>query len=276
MKIYFMRLIILLSIGLLFFNSPAFTQQVADLVIGKQMGIKSTILNENRILNIYLPEGYHKDSSIQYPVIYLLDGSMDEDFIHLAGIVQYQSFPWINATPLSIVVGISNIDRKRDFTFPTTIEKDKIDFPTTGGSEKFIAFIEKEVQPFIEQKFHTSNQKTIVGQSLGGLLATEILLSKPTLFTHYLIVSPSLWWDNESLLKRTPQLTSNVSVHISVGKEGKVMETDTKKLYQLIHKNHPNKTRVTFEYLKQFNHGDVLHQATYNGFLKLFSVTKIH
>lgn len=42
----------------------------------------------------------------------------------------------IDAMPKSIVVGIANVDRKRDFTFPTTIKKDKEDFPTTGGSEK--------------------------------------------------------------------------------------------------------------------------------------------
>lgn len=271
-----MRFIILLSIGLVFINSPVFTQEVSDLVIGKQIELKSTILNENRILNIYLPEGYSQDSSIHYPVIYLLDGSMHEDFIHISGIVQFQSYPWINTTPASIVVGISNIDRKRDFTFPTTIEKDKIDFPTTGGSEKFIEFLEKEVQPLIEQTFHTTNQKTIVGQSLGGLLATEILLTKPTLFTHYLIVSPSLWWDNESLLKITPQLPSTISVHVAVGKEGKVMEKDAKKLFQLMKQHHPNKESVTFEYFKHFDHADILHQAVYNGFLKLFSVTKIH
>ncbi len=55
----------------------------------------------------------------------------------------------IRILPPSIVVGISNVDRKRDFTLPTTIQKDKEDFPTTGESAKFISFIEKELQPYI-------------------------------------------------------------------------------------------------------------------------------
>ena len=92
--------------------------------------------------------------------------------------MQFANFSWINMLPKSILVGIANIDRKRDFTFPTTIEKDKKDYPTTGGSAKFIAFIEKELQPFIESHYKTTSSKTIIGQSLGGLLATEILFKK--------------------------------------------------------------------------------------------------
>ena len=62
--------------------------------------------------------------------------------------------------PKSIVVGIANIDRKRDFTHPTTIEKDKKRFPTTGHSDKFTAFLEKELQPFIEKKYKTNSSKS--------------------------------------------------------------------------------------------------------------------
>ena len=84
-------------------------------VIGEIVNIHSKELGENRTLNIYLPNGYHPDSLKRYPVIYLLDGSADEDFIHIAGLVQFGSFPWLNILPESIVVGIANVDRKRDF-----------------------------------------------------------------------------------------------------------------------------------------------------------------
>lgn len=85
--------------------------------------------------------------------------------------------------PKSIVVGIATSNRRRDFTFPKTIEADKKTFPTAGHSDKFISFIETELQPFIETKYKTSQSKTIIGQSFRGLLETEILLKKPTLFT---------------------------------------------------------------------------------------------
>lgn len=58
--------------------------------------IQSNELSETRVLNIYLPEGYTHDDNSRYPVIYLLDGSADEDFIHVSGIVQFFNFPWVN------------------------------------------------------------------------------------------------------------------------------------------------------------------------------------
>ena len=124
--------------------------------IGKSIKIQSEILNESRTLNIYLPFSYTSDTEKTYPVIYLLDGSKDEDFIHVSGIVQFGSFSWINMLPESIVVGIANVDRKRDFTYPTQNEKDKKEFPTTGKSEHFIKFIEKELQPFVSANFRTN------------------------------------------------------------------------------------------------------------------------
>jgi hypothetical protein len=67
--------------------------------LGMTTEIFSKALNESRILNIYLPEGYNTNDTIHYPVIYLLDGSADEDFIHVAGLVQYYSFEWIDYLP---------------------------------------------------------------------------------------------------------------------------------------------------------------------------------
>ena len=61
-----------------------------------------------------------------------MDGSKDEDFIHISGIVQFGSFSWINMLPESIVVGIANVDRKRDFTYPSSVEIDKKELPKTN------------------------------------------------------------------------------------------------------------------------------------------------
>lgn len=251
-------------------QSPANPAKISksDFVIGKVDTLFSKILGEKRILNIYLPEGYNPDSA-RYPVIYLLDGSADEDFIHVAGLVQFANFPWVNTLPPSVVVGIANVDRRRDFTYPTTIEKDKKDFPTTGGSEKFIAFIEKELQPFIRANYHVSESRMVIGQSLGGLLATEILFKKPELFEQYVIVSPSLWWDKESLLsydaaclKET--FTQEKKIYIAVGKEGKVMEGDARKLFVKLKK--AKKLKTDFGYFGSENHGSILHLAVYRAF----------
>jgi uncharacterized protein len=156
-------------------------------ILGVIDEIQSKELSEKRVLNIYLPEGYDQNDTIKYPVIYLLDGSADEDFVHIVGLVQFNSFEWINQIPKSIIVGIATVDRRRDFTFPTTIKEDLKTYPTTGHSDKFISFIEKELQPYIENKYKTNDNKTLIGQSLGGLLATEVLLKKNDTFQqiHY-------------------------------------------------------------------------------------------
>ena len=105
-----------------------------EFTIGKTFKIKSQLLGESRDLNIYLPLGYTQDSLKTYPVIYLLDGSKDEDFILVSGIVQFGSFSWINIIPETIIVGIENLDRKRDFTYPSQNKLDQNEFPTSGKS----------------------------------------------------------------------------------------------------------------------------------------------
>ena len=260
------------------FISPLFAQQYTIneniFALGIVDKIQSATLGETRTLNIYLPEVYPKDSATAYPVIYLLDGSANEDFIHIVGLVQF--LVMIEKMPPSIVVGIANIDRKRDFTFPTAIEQDKKDYPTTGGSAKFITFVEKELQPYIEKKYRTGS-KTIIGQSLGGLLATEILLKKPGLFNNYIIVSPSLWWNNESLLNEAPDLVKkqalkNMQVYISVGSEGKQMEDDAKKLSEILQA--PGNVKVNLVPLPEENHLTVLHNSVYKG-LEILNAKKV-
>jgi len=245
-------------------------------VMGQVDQIPSAVLGEARILNIYLPEGYDQDVAARYPVIYLLDGSATEDFVHISGIVQFLTM--IGRMPKTIIVGIANVDRKRDFTFPTTVEKDRKDFPTTGGSEKFMSFLEKELLPFIDRKYRTSPDRTIIGQSLGGLFATEILLKKPGLFTDYIIVSPSLWWNKESLLLLAPKAVAGyegkaVRVCISVGKEGEQMEVDAKRLSDILRVGNKKCLTSWFVYMPDENHLTILHNCVYRSLEILYPLT---
>ncbi|WP_428659324.1 alpha/beta hydrolase [Runella sp.] len=254
-------------------------------VLGVIDELQSEQLAEKRVLNIYLPEGYNKNDTLKYPVIYLLDGSADEDFIHVVGLIQFNNFSWINRVPKSIVVGIANVDRRRDFTYPTTMEGDKKRNKTAGKSEKFIAFLEKELQPYIDHNYKTTNSKTIIGQSLGGLLATEILLKKPTLFNKYIIISPSLWWDNASLLKQPSALleaafNAKTDIYIGVGKEGltpsdipHVMEVDANLLAERLRTAKSKNVTIHFDYLPQEDHATIIHQAIFNALRLLYPST---
>ena len=225
--------------------------------------IQSRILSEERTLNIYLPDGYFADTVLAYPVIYLLDGSYNEDFVHITGIVQFLTM--IGYMPETIIVGIANVDRKRDFTFPTSVAADKKQTPQSGGSAKFIDFIEMELQPHVKSHYRVNNNSTLIGQSLGGLLATELLLKKTNLFGSYILVSPSLWWNDESLLASIPSGQNLDADHpsrviVSVGAEGDQMEHDAKKFAEILEQK---KVNVTFMPMAEETHLTILHNCIY-------------
>lgn len=272
LKICFLLFLPLISLG----QNTHSTTNSKPFVLGRIDEIQSVELEEKRILNIYLPEGYRQEDTTRYAVVYLLDGSHDEDFIHVTGLYQFNAFSWINRVPKSIVIGIANVDRRRDFTYPTTIQKDKERFKTAGKSAKFIGFIEKELQAYIEKNYKVNTSKTIIGQSLGGLLVTEILLKKPTLFNQYIIISPSIWWDNGSILNADSAILQNnfnqpTKVYIGVGKEGltpteipRVMEVDANLLAEKLNKTKSKNLKVYFDYLPAEDHATVTHQAIFN------------
>jgi predicted alpha/beta superfamily hydrolase len=253
-------------------NSP-FILSVVDSIPSKK-------LKETRIVNVYLPEGYSTESEEKYPVIYLLDGGVEEDFVHIAGLVRYNTQPWINRFPKSIVVGIENTDRKKDFTFsvPNLDFVDRIgfqkdQFPIYGGSSNYILFLEKELQPFIANKYKTNDQKTIIRESLAGLLATEILLKHRNLFTNYIIMSPSLWWGKESLLTAAPDLLkaendNPVKVYIGTPnkEENLIMYNDAIALNEILKRDGGKKMSVFFDYLPNETHATAIHQGVYNAF----------
>jgi len=239
--------------------------------IGEIKTLKSTILAEDRTLNIYLPDGYNDKE--KYPVIYLLDGSANEDFLHIVGLVQFFSLTF--KMPNTIIVGIANVNRKRDFTFPAKIEKFKKMHPITGGSAKFIDFIEKELQPYIKNNYKTNDSTYLIGQSLGGLIASEILLKKPDLFSNYIIVSPSLWWDDGALLKQAPALLTGQTdykkwVYVSVGTEGKEMEEGAAGLVKALQNSGKKNMKIDFVPLPKETHTTILHNSIYEALKILY------
>jgi predicted alpha/beta superfamily hydrolase len=235
------------------------------LCIGQVHRIYSQVLEQERSLNIYLPLDYIPGK--QYPILYLLDGSIHEDFMQIAGLVQFYNRHY--EMPECIVVGIVNVDRQHDFTFHSDNKELQIEYPSAGSSATFINFIEKELMPFIMRNFGTNGQEMIIGQSLGGLLACEILLTKPQLFTDYLIISPSLWWDNESLLENAPLLLAEQadtlkpnSVYIAVGgDEDPTTKKEAKKFSSALKKDNRPNQNITYLVLKDENKASILHQG---------------
>ena len=173
-----------------------------NIVIGKTDSIQSKIMGEQRKIWVHVPDGANQ----KYPVVYVLDG--EGHFSSVVGMIQQlSSINGNSMCPKMIVVGITNTDRTRDLT-PTHIDADlpmmdSISSKTSGGGENFIAFIEKELMPHIEAKYPTAPYKMLIGHSFGGLAVIQTFTHHTDLFNSYICIDPSMWWDNQKLLKQT-------------------------------------------------------------------------
>lgn len=256
-------------------NETKTTQEKEKLSYATAEKIQSKHLSEERKLNVYLPKDYHPDSTKTYNTIYLLDGSAHEDFPHITGLVQFMKLS--QQMPEMIVVGIENVDRKRDFTYPSKDSLDIKDFPTQGGSAKFISFIKNEVKPLINKNYKTNKHDILIGQSFGGLLATEILLNHKNLFDDYIIISPSLWWDRFTMLKNSDELFlkndySKKAVFLSVGKEHPTMNKVADELAKRLKKS--NVLNFHYKINLDEDHATILHPAVFDAFKTLYKIKK--
>ena len=159
--------------------------------------IVSRRLTERRTINVYTPPGYAA-SRESFPVLYMPDGGLAEDFPHVVNTVD--SLMRLRVIRPVIVVGIENTERRRDLTGPTTVKSDSEIAPRVGGSARFRSFIRDELMPEVRKRYRCTDETTIVGESLAGLFVLETMLLEPTLFRRYIALSPSLWWNGEALV----------------------------------------------------------------------------
>ena len=153
------------------------------------------MLNETRNISIYLPANYEY-SDVKYPVLYLLDGSAHLQ--HASGAADYLAIRGI--IPDIIIVAIHNIDRTRDFS-PVHIES----APTTGGAEKFLGFLSRELVPELDKSYRTAGFNILLGHSFGGTFIGYVLLAEPDLFDAYLAVSPALMYADNYVVKEASE-----------------------------------------------------------------------
>lgn len=191
---------LLVSISFIAFSLCGIAQADNKIVIGTVDSIQSKILNEKRKIWIYVPPNdgtSEKFEKKRYPVVYLLDG--DFIFLQTVSIIQQLHPFWGDPVcPEMIVVGIPNTDRMRDLT-PTHVVYEPGD-STSGGGEKFISFIERELMPYIDHKYPTEPYKILIGHSLGGLAVMQAFVHHTNLFNSYVAIDPSVWWDKHATI----------------------------------------------------------------------------
>lgn len=252
--------------------SSANEQAAAPLAVGETFTTNSKVLNETRRINVYLPPAYKESPAARLPVMYMPDGGIAEDFLHVAGLVQVSTG---NETMRPfLLVGIENTERRRDMTGPTENEKDKKIAPRVGGSQLFRRFIRDELMPEIKRRYRTTDERAIVGESLAGLFVVETFLLEPDLFDTYIAFDPSIWWNdgklvNEAaaLLRANPKL--NKTLYVAQSSDGYVSGV-AQKFADIIGKNAPRGVNWHFERMSDEKHSTIYHPAALRAFRALF------
>ena len=164
------------------------------LEIGRTYRVPSRILGEERVIDVSLPPGYGSDTSQRYPVLVVLDG----EYEHVIAATIARFYAATAQVPALIVVGVRNTNRERDMTTPAATG---FNLPPEvgnagGGAERFLSFLGDELLPYIDRHYHTAPLRVLAGHSLGGLLAVYALGHRPEVFTGYIVLEPSTWWNN--------------------------------------------------------------------------------
>lgn len=253
-----------------------------EIIIATVDSIYSETLKEHREIWVHLPVEGEKGE--KYPVLYILDAP--EQFLPIAGIVSHLE-KW--DMPQTIVVGIPNTDRIRDFT-PTAVPASPGEpFENSGGYENFIDFMECELAPYLKNKYPVDEMSTIVGHSLAGLFVVNTYVSHPRVFDKYLAIDPAVSWDDQTFVDRSEELLQknnyqNKSLHVAVANSTSVDTVRVRRMNDR-HTEHlranlnfhdilvENKQHLdtTWEYYPDDDHRSLIIPSMYSGIKNLFS-----
>ncbi|MFZ2494064.1 MAG: alpha/beta hydrolase-fold protein [Thermoanaerobaculia bacterium] len=255
----------------LLFATSAFAQAPRP-DLADQLTIRSKVLGETRTAIVRLPRSYRTGAS-SYPVLYMTDG--DIHIFHTAATID---FLVVNGRmPEAIVVAIPNTDRTRDLT-PTHVEPpDPADrrLRTSGGADKFLAFIATELVPEIERSYRTQPYRVLLGHSHGGLFALHAAFTRPDLFQAWIAVSPSLAWDDGLISREASALFDRTreargTLFVSAGAEGVENDRAFDDFQRLLKRRAPKSFEWTAMRFPDEDHGSTVLPAHHAGLKKVF------
>ena len=236
------------------------------------------VKGENYLIQVGLPFGY-SSSHKSYPVLYVLDG--DYAFGITKGITDLLMIG--KEIKGIIVIGISygkgvfawSVKRTRDLTpsHDTIFAKGQ----NTGGADNFLKFVQYELFPAVNRNYRTNPDSSAICGELGGLLNSYILWKQPELFKGYNIISPSLIWNNKSVLKLESEYfvnhkELNKAVYIAYGSldNKEVIISPATELIQMIQTHDYKGLRLITRVFEGETHMSVPSVAITNGLKTLF------
>ncbi len=190
----------------------------ANTVVGTLQTVQVPVAGPHgaRTIRVWLPPGYDAlDGSTRFPVLYLQDGQNCFDRATSAYGSEWQVDETLTrliangSVPPVIVVGIDNAgtDRTREYTFDVD--------PQDGGGDgaAYADLVLHTIMPFVEREYRvlTGPASTFIGgSSLGALVSLEIARRHPGIFSGVLVMSPALWWDNQTTIEDTAKDASGL------------------------------------------------------------------
>ncbi len=238
--------------------------QYGDDVI--QTSIQSKVMNEKRPIIIHLPESYTTDADKKYTVMYVLDGTSQDN--HTAAKIDILSK--LELFPEAIVVGIPNTHghRSRDQTphyMKVDVDEDDSEL---GNGDNFLKFIETELITYIETNYRTNGFRTLSGNSRGGLFTFYAMLENPELFDGYLCYSPAFWREDLLIVEKAKVFlnqnsTLNSFIFMSLGdQENDKMKNGYTEMISLIENKKTDKLHFKHQITKRANHQNNSYKST--------------
>lgn len=244
------------------------------IVIGETWRLQSQALGAERVINVWTPPSY-REGDRRYPVVYLLDGGLGQDFHHISGLAQLGAISW--QTQEMIVVGVETIDRRRELAF--SVERDaalRTQYPTAGSSAAFRRYLVDEVKPYVEARYRTSGEDALLGESLAGLFVIETLLRAPAAFDTYIAMDPSSWWDNGRLAEEAAGLVARFPAEqqrlwLSVGSETLEQPAHNDRLVAALRAAPAGRLSLRYEPRPGLSHATIYHPTTWEALRFLYA-----
>ena len=222
--------------------------------------VHSAILNQQRMIQVFVPPGYKAGSAEKYDVLYVLDGgNWNTGLIaQLQRFVESQDF-----MPHTIIVSIMEPDRNADLT-PTHIDV----WTHSGGAGKFLGFIKNDLIPYINTHYPSNGDNTLWGHSLSGMFVLYTLVNEPTLFKSYIAIDPSVWWDNCLVVKmaaaKLPAMPLQNTTFFIAGRESDMKDMKIDTLDIVLKKAAPANLKWKLNVYPAETHGSVRLKGTYD------------
>ncbi|BDX04877.1 alpha/beta hydrolase-fold protein [Planctobacterium marinum] len=152
----------------------------------QKFNIDAESLKQKREVLVSLPSAYIESGPrLKYPVVFVLDAELM--FYPIAGQIYFQGMN--SQMPEAIVVGIPNLPGERRAITPTPLNRNGEPLWFGGKQEQYLQFIENDIIPFIEERFHAADYKVLVGLSPTGQFALHSVWSRPGLFDAHVAIN---------------------------------------------------------------------------------------